>query len=419
MASIRQEGNSWHVYFRWGGKQYHKCVGPADGKTRQERDNQKRFAERELGRIETVLDELDRHRKELPPGGDIWEFVRSDGKRAEKPTATAVLTLGAMLDAYFEKLPPGSKEENTLSTERIHARHLKREFGTSKPLSAIGWAQLQEYVNKRSGTVGRQTVMKELATLRMVWRRTDNPVPYPQPKDRGASLVFPKGKQKAPFEPYDVIAARVERDGLTGEEARALWESVFLSVEQVNEVLGYARGRRTTNGYWIPLLVFVAHTGCRRSEAARSRLDDLRFDTRDVVIREKKKDTSVSETTRMVPMSPRLERTLREWLTVHPGGPFTFCIQAGTGLNVKSLNESWDWFFRDRADADPKWAVLPGYHVFRHSFASNLARNAVDQRSIDALMGHETEAMRRRYRHLFPETRRHAIDVLFGTTEGV
>jgi integrase len=49
------------------------------------------------------------------------------------------------------------------------------------------------------------------------------------------------------------------------------------------------------------------------------------------------------------------------------------------------------------------------YHTYRHSFASNLAVRGVDQRVIDEWMGHSTEAMRRRYRHLFPSARRAAI----------
>ena len=50
-----------------------------------------------------------------------------------------------------------------------------------------------------------------------------------------------------------------------------------------------------------------------------------------------------------------------------------------------------------------------GFHTYRHSFASNLAAAGVDQRVIDELMGHTTEAMRKRYRHLFPAARRAAV----------
>lgn len=50
-----------------------------------------------------------------------------------------------------------------------------------------------------------------------------------------------------------------------------------------------------------------------------------------------------------------------------------------------------------------------GFHTYRHSFASNLAEVGIAEALIDAFMGHQTEAMRRRYQHLFPKNRRSAI----------
>jgi hypothetical protein len=38
----------------------------------------------------------------------------------------------------------------------------------------------------------------------------------------------------------------------------------------------------------------------------------------------------------------------------------------------------------------------------------------IDQRLIDSFVGHTTEAMRRRYTHLFPSARKDAIRSLFG-----
>lgn len=60
------------------------------------------------------------------------------------------------------------------------------------------------------------------------------------------------------------------------------------------------------------------------------------------------------------------------------------------------------------------WQVVQGYHGLRHSFASNCTLKGVDQRIIDAWMGHQTEAMRRRYSHLFPEQQQAAIRSVFG-----
>jgi hypothetical protein len=42
-----------------------------------------------------------------------------------------------------------------------------------------------------------------------------------------------------------------------------------------------------------------------------------------------------------------------------------------------------------------------------------LAAAGVDQRIIDEWMGHQTEEMRCRYRHLLPETKKTAIAKLF------
>jgi integrase len=64
--------------------------------------------------------------------------------------------------------------------------------------------------------------------------------------------------------------------------------------------------------------------------------------------------------------------------------------------------------------ADSKWPKIRGFHVFRHSFASNLAAASVDQRIIDKWMGHQTEEMRKRYQHLFPDQQREAIALVFG-----
>ena len=57
---------------------------------------------------------------------------------------------------------------------------------------------------------------------------------------------------------------------------------------------------------------------------------------------------------------------------------------------------------------------MKGWHCLRHSFISNLASQGIDQRIIDDFVGHTTEQMRRRYRHLFPDVKQAAIDAVFG-----
>jgi integrase len=61
-----------------------------------------------------------------------------------------------------------------------------------------------------------------------------------------------------------------------------------------------------------------------------------------------------------------------------------------------------------------KWEILRGWHVLRHSFVSCSAAAGVDQRIIDEWVGHTTEEMRRRYRHLVPSLQKQAIRTVFG-----
>jgi integrase len=61
-----------------------------------------------------------------------------------------------------------------------------------------------------------------------------------------------------------------------------------------------------------------------------------------------------------------------------------------------------------------RWAVIRGWHIARHSFASNCAAKGIDQRLIDRWLGHTTDEMRRRYQHLIPNQEQQAIGAVFG-----
>ena len=161
------------------------------------------------------------------------------------------------------------------------------------------------------------------------------------------------------------------------------------------------------------MMVFVAHTGCRRSEMVRSRIDDIDFQSKTILLREKKKSRSKAITFRRVDMSPLLHDVMANWVANHPGGQATFAQMRLSGFVTPLTVHQAHYHFR-KALAQTEWNVIRGFHVYRHSFASNLASAGVDQRVIDEFMGHQTEEMRRRYRHLFPATRRAAIESVFG-----
>ena len=186
---------------------------------------------------------------------------------------------------------------------------------------------------------------------------------------------------------------------------------------EVQEVLDHVK-KMAEHPFIYPMFVFVAHTGARRSEILRAQVDDFDFQSRTVLIREKKRNHDKSLTYRRVRMSDLLVNTMQEWFAQHPGGQYAICepvkIMRGKTREVGvplTRSEAHDHFKRTLADQvgqDPRFSCFPPL------VRINLAAAGVDQRIIDEWMGHQTEEMRKRYRHLFPDQQQNAIDSVFG-----
>jgi len=225
----------------------------------------------------------------------------------------------------------------------------------------------------------------------------------------GCDLVYAKEKQAEPFRTFEQIQAIITRSpGITKRRLRELWDGLFMNPDEVSEVLAYAKGRTATP--WLyPFLVVAAHTGARRSELFRSRIEDFDFEARLVLLREKKRSQS-NETHRTVDMTEFVAEVMKEYFAAkHPGGEASFATEP----NVQ-INDPRAWRAFRTAVTGCKWEVLRGFHAFRHSFASNLAAAGIDSRVICELMGHQTAEMEARYRHLFPAQRRAAVMTVYG-----
>jgi integrase len=209
-------------------------------------------------------------------------------------------------------------------------------------------------------------------------------------------LKKPRGDEKPPFKTYEQIAAIVGRSQLTKHEEAQQWDCLFLRSREVLDLLDYV-AMTACEGFVHPMFAFVALTGARRSEMMRSQIEDNQ--ERSVLLREKKRRRDMRISFRTVDLCDELKTILDRWLADHPGGKHTFVTDAGRPLTDKVADGAFK-----RALRGSKWEVVPGYHCLRHSFASILAMSGkFSQAVIDGYMGHQTEEMRARYRHLFPE----------------
>ncbi|HUT87618.1 MAG TPA: site-specific integrase [Candidatus Heimdallarchaeota archaeon] len=305
---------------------------------------------------------------------------------------------------------------------------MKRVLGESVEIDAITLNVAQGYVNARSKTKcrGRRlsgiTIRKELATFRQIWdwarKRqyvvTDCPIYDERHK---WAVVIPKSKEKEKFQTWAQIKRRIERGGLTPSQKKEQWDSLFLDEDQVVKLLKYVE-ESARYPFIYPLFVFAAYTGARRGEIRRSRIDDIDFELGQVRLRERKRKKNLTQTSRFVPLHPKLAGVMRQWFANHPGG--SYAITAPLRMPRRKEKK----FFSEMTPGEAhhhfkhalkgsKWEVMRGFHVLRHSFGSNLARSGeVPRDTIAKWMGHTTEEMKDLYQRLFPQDGQSQIEAL-------
>ena len=440
MASLQKKGPAYYCQFLYQGRRRTVTVGMVT------EHSALAFVER----VEELLDLIGRELITVPPGVDITEFVAKDGKVEESSVPVPqVMTLAAFKESYLAAHDCGAMEENSLATVDIHLRHMQKSLGASFRLEDLTVVDLQRHIDRRRQKKHRGkplspvTLKKEVASFRAAWNwaATIGLLSRPFP---GKGLVYPKRDEKPPFRTWQEIERCVTRSGLTAEEEAALWECLFLTQAELTELLAFVQ-TNAVHGWVYPAVAFAAHTGARRSEICRIRLQDLDLEGETVLIHEKKRMKG-TRTTRRVPLSPFLQQVLQDWLTTHPGGQCLFCqrdlvarsrtrsprtgylgqkfrpttflarmrsvrLRQRPGLRPLTKDEANDHLKRTLAGS--KWHVLRGWHVLRHSFISICASRGVDQRLIDSWVGHQTEEMRKRYRHLIPSMEKAAIRSVF------
>jgi integrase len=368
MAWLEQHPTSgrFKICFRWSGQQFKKTI----------KSTLRSEADAIMTRLEENIGLVERGRLSIPDGADIAIFLLSDGKLINTSTselATKALTLGDLRDQYIAAHSSGAMEDNSLATVKMHLRHVTKTLGANFPIENLLLVHLQQHVERRSKKIYRSrplspvTLRKELASFRACWNwgvqagKVKGVFP-----SRG--LKYPKRSEKPPFQTWEEIERRIARGSLTKYEQAELWDCLFLTLPEVDELLAFVK-EYANQPFIYPMFVFAAHTGARRSELLRVRVDDVDLEYRTILLQERKRVRGV-RSTRRVPLSPLLADVLQEWLKIHPGGQFLFCQQSEV-IRSKSKRSAPTPVTRDEAHdhfqrtlAGSKWQVVRGWHVF-------------------------------------------------------
>ncbi len=392
MASIHRRGKHFHVKFSFRGKQFFRAL----------KTSSKKEALHAKNRVEQNMHLITTGVLEIPPYEDIGDFILIGKPKMRLETKRSISNSLFDTASIYLKTAQSRKATSSYKTEQIHLRHFLAFLGDDAKLAISGITSsiIDEYVVWRRESVGPNTVNKELQTISQMFRfaierdlYNNNPI---NPGHR-----FKKAGVPHRFMTRPEINEQIKRGGLTDKEEKDLMRFRYLKMDEITELLKLSK-RSPLH----PLIALLAYTGMRRGEALSLEWKDVDLKRKKILVRSRKQSSSVEFTGRDIDIHPKLLPILKKLHKTSKKGKYVF-----------SNNQSGYWD-QDSAYRQFKNLIAGtsfegiGFHCFRHSFASNLAALGVDQRIIDHFMGHQTEEIRRRYQHLFPASRRKAIDSL-------
>jgi integrase len=401
MANLGKKGDLYVARFRFQGKEYKKSL-----KTEQAAD-----ARAAMHGIERAIHGLTTGLLQIPPGVDPGDFIVSGGTlREARSTRRRVPSLADLIDDYLANL--SHKAASSVYTEGVHLRNLKKKLGprADAPADRIARRDLEHYLQARLKERTPSTVHKERDTIGSLFKWAVAHGYFDASPAAGLTPIREE-VELPPFRTVSEIEALIARGGLIDSESANLWDCLYLPPVEIAGLLQTVRDRAEKDFSHL-LHAIPAYTGMRRGEVIRLRWPDVEFDQERVIARSRKQSRRTVEVARRIDLHPELKRELLAWRERRPFGQYVVCQQGDAEpLDPDLANRCfWQpmrgttWCLKSKKN----WFKV-GFHTYRHSFASNLAARGVDQRIIDEWMGHQTEAMRKRYRHLFPEDRRLAI----------
>ncbi|MEO8496321.1 MAG: hypothetical protein ABI614_14730, partial [Planctomycetota bacterium] len=138
MASIRQDKRTgrYLILFRYSGRQFQRGL----------KTTSRKAADAARARVDETIRLLERGRLEIPDDADPATFIHLDGTQTKKPATRKQLTLGELLQTYDEGRIERVKEDTTITTERIHLKHLRKYLPLRNAAQSITTGDVQRYV---------------------------------------------------------------------------------------------------------------------------------------------------------------------------------------------------------------------------------------------------------------------------------
>lgn len=390
----------WHLQFFFQGKPYKKSLGEIpELKARKVKEK----VQHRLKELKSGFLRLPENVTDLAGFLVTGQVALQSSKDQKQEPQKSLPSYRTLQDSYL-KIEEVRLARTHYLTKKIHLSHLSEFLGerTEDPISGITLADIESFILHRHKQVSVSTVMKEVSTIRHFFRNVVSHGYLPKDPTVGA----PKFKTSGSLDPFKTLAeieAETKQAGLSEREARRLIRFAYLKGEEIQELLSLAKDK---DPWLYPIVTTLSYTGMRRGEVIRLEWKHIDFERRTVRAGSRKQSRDKEIVGRDIKMHDKLYEILAEQQKKNHMGRHVFSSANGKPVRPGNLHKR----FKKLIEGTRFEGI--GLHCLRHSFASNLAAHGVDQRLIDHYMGHQTEEMRKRYQHFFPQTINDAIHQL-------
>lgn len=264
---------------------------------------------------------------------------------------------------YLTTFSSANKTEKSYSRDKISIKHLLKAFG-GMSISDITARELERYKSMRKEEVKPATINRELSCIKHMFTKavhwgylTENTL------RTVAKFKEPPGRTR------------------------------YLNEEEIEGLL-YCCAEHLK-----PIVILAMNTGMRKGEILNLKWSDIDMINRVIMVK-----TSKNNESRSVPINETLYSELLKLQGDCTGDNSVFTDK--TDKPIKNIDHAF-------AGAR-KRAKLTNFrfHDLRHTFASHLAINGVNLRTIQILLGQKTIAMTLRYSHLSDKALKNAVDKL-------
>lgn len=400
-AHVEEAGRGWRVRLT------------LEGVRHQRRFSTKGEANEAASLANSILPRLRRGLDQVPAGAtreEVGDYLFSGGRLTPspaKPRHEEEVLLKALIESYRLFLKTTHKEISSQKTEEVHLRHLERflegEALLRRPVSRLTVGVLRDYRDWRREKVKAKTVNKETATFGLLLdfgKAEPNPVRdlVPLPED-----------PRPPFRTGVEIERLLLAGVFTEVQKREIRKARVLLLEEIEEILRIAAGSEVH----VPLSIAV-YTGARRGEIARLTWADVDLERRRLTVHSKKQSRSQTLVARTTAIHSSLLPVLQAHRLRTGGMGYLF---PGKEVCTHTPPNSLHLDLASALEGTAYEGV--GWHTFRHSFITNMARAGVSRDVIKNMVGHVSDEMFERYRHVLPDEQERALEAMESLRRGL